>query len=175
MFCIIFINPCNVKILHTYVQLQQSKFCILITIIRTQTEHNICHLLELKTIDHKTGNYHWTKQLLWCVGKYNRRLIFTARYSCGKLMFSQASVTHSVHRGGSECGPNPFGGGGWVCGEGGYVQDGLVCAGAGYLLDIGPEGGYVQVALTPNRHRQAVSTRMISMRAVHILLECFLV
>ena len=95
----------------------------------------------------------------------NRRLIFTAHNSsCGKVMFSQASVSHSVHGEGVGIpGPMSFPGvGGWVgiCKGEGNMQEGWVCAGGGYLPDMGPG--------------EWVSTCMVSMRTVHILLVCFL-
>ena len=59
--------------------------------------------------------------------------------SCGKVIFSQVSVSHSVHRRGGVSGPISFLGDGWVSlvpvpfSEGGYVQ------GVGtHPQDIGP-------------------------------------
>ena len=78
-------------------------------------------------------------QMEWC---FNIKLIITARKrSCGKVLFYQACVSHSVHRGRHVCvwgGGGGGGGGLWcVCGWHACVEGACVGRGGGHAWLMG--------------------------------------
>ena len=112
-----------------------------------------------------------------------KNFVFTARNSsCGKVMFSQASVC-PLGAGGYARFHVPSEGWGWYV-EGGYIQGGYTRG----ILGI-PEGGYVYPPqdigpgvptqppplLTLSGLVVATTAHTVGKRAIHILLECCLV
>ena len=117
-------------------------------------------------------------------------VITTGKQSCGKVMFSQVSVSSHVLSGGLvSLVPGPFGMvlvcsrvGGWVdVWWNGHPEGAWVFAGDGYVQRVGMSGGgYVQwVGMSGNTHPlnmgPGIPWDTVSKWEVHIIMECFLV
>ena len=73
---------------------------------------------------------------------WNHYFITNRNSSCGKVMFSRAFISHSVHGGGWVGMSGPRSPGGWV---GGYTSGGRYTRGWVYQREVGIGGGRVRI------------------------------